>query len=525
MGNVLVCWLGKTDIRASRGEVECGLGPIGQAARTRRFSEIFLLCDTDEDTIRGYLDWLKKITPARLRHRQVALTRPTHFGEIYEAAVAAVLDVQKRHGKQVRLTFHLSPGTPHMAAVWIILSKARFDAELIESSPEAGVQDAPVPFDITAQFVPDMMRRAERFRGRTRAEPPPMMMLADLMRRPDRRLEKLAEASASFEEPGFSRIVYNCDAMQRLMDRAERVARRSVSVLIEGESGTGKELLARHIHERSPRKNQPFQAINCGAIPPELVESELFGHQKGAFTGADKLRKGHFEQADGGTLFLDEIGELPLGAQVKILRVLQQGAVTRIGSSKEIPLDVRIIAATNRNLLDEVRAGRFRADLFYRLAVAIFKLPPIREREGDLELLVDAMLHRVNRESREDPGYVEKTLAVAARKLLLAHPWPGNVRELLNTLRRAAIWSDRDVIEIEDIQDALLPLDASGRSGILDRPLGSGFQLKDVISEVAHHYIQRALDQTNGNKSRAAELLGFKSYQTLSNWQKRHSPG
>ena len=409
-----------------------------------------------------------------------------------------------------------------MAAVWIILAKARFPAQLIESSPQAGVQDAPVPFDITAEFNPDLIPRPTSNRE-CRSES--RTLFADLMRHPDRRLERLAEAPPRFDEPGVPRIVYRCQALQRVMRRAERVAQRSVSVLIEGESGTGKELLAQYIHDQGPRAGQPFIAVNCGAIPGDLLEAELFGHEKGAFTGADKLRKGHFEAANDGTLFLDEIGELPLAAQVKILRVLQQEAVTRLGSSKEIALDVRIIAATNRNLLDEVKAGRFRSDLFYRLAVAILKLPPIRDREGDLDLLVDAMLHRVNRESREDPGYLRKDLAVTARKLLLAHPWPGNVRELMNTIRRAAIWSERQTIEAEDVLDALLAPGENGRSPILERPFTPDFKLHEVLGEVVLHYIQRALEQTGGNKTRAAKLLGFNSYQTLGNWRKRHSNG
>jgi transcriptional regulator with PAS, ATPase and Fis domain len=188
--------------------------------------------------------------------------------------------------------------------------------------------------------------------------------------------------------------------MDRLIQRARRVAIRNVSVLIEGESGTGKELLARAIHRASPRKDRPFIAVNCGAIPAELVESELFGHEKGAFTGATQQRTGHFEAADGGTLFLDELGELPGPAQVKLLRTLQEGEVVRLGSSKPTKVDVRIIAATNRTLTEEIASGRFREDLFYRLAVAVLKLPPLRERSGDLGVLIDHLLAQVNREGR-----------------------------------------------------------------------------------------------------------------------------
>ena len=212
--------------------------------------------------------------------------------------------------------------------------------------------------------------------------------------------------------------------------------------MIEGESGTGKELLAKAIANEGVRKEKPFRVINCGAIPSELLESELFGHEKGSFSGAIKDRAGYFEEADKGTLFLDEIGELPLSAQVKLLRVLQECEVARVGSSRPRKVDVRIIAATNRDLAEEVRKGRFREDLFYRLAVVVLKIPSLRQREGDIGLLVDALLRRVNEECAEEPGYIQKKISAGARNLLLNHPWPGNVRELQNTLRRAAIWSE-----------------------------------------------------------------------------------
>ena len=196
--------------------------------------------------------------------------------------------------------------------------------------------------------------------------------------------------------------------MAHLVERAQRVALRNVPVLLEGESGTGKELFARAIHRDSPRRDQPFIPVNCGAIPQALVESELFGHEKGTFTGANAQRKGHFESANGGTIFLDEIGELPKDMQVRLLRVLQEGEVVRLGASKPINVDVRIVAATNRTLIEEVGEGRFREDLFYRIAVAYLKLPPLRDRPGDLGLLIDHLIDQINRESEEQPGYRRK---------------------------------------------------------------------------------------------------------------------
>ena len=280
--------------------------------------------------------------------------------------------------------------------------------------------------------------------------------------------------------------------------------------------------MARAIHRASPRAANSLVTVNCGAIPPELVESEFFGHKKGSFTGAVADRKGHFERANGGTLFLDEIGELPKPIQVKLLRTLQEGEVIPVGSSDPRKIDVRVIAATNRTLIEEVAAGNFREDLFYRLAVAIIKLPPLRERAGDISLLIDRLLEQINLSSSEI-GLRSKKLSAAAKNLMLQHRWPGNVRELVNTLQRAVIWSDDDVIGLEAMREAILvaPKSASS-SDVMERPVEDGVQLESLMSQVARHYLKRALEHTHGNKTRAAELLGIGSYQTLTNWIEKY---
>ncbi|MBI5016768.1 MAG: sigma 54-interacting transcriptional regulator [Deltaproteobacteria bacterium] len=496
MNRALVSWIGKADLRAPREE-DRGVGPLGQAVAARPFDTIHLLSDHPKEAVAPYLRWLRGRTSVPITLHPVNLSSPTHFGDIYQAAVSVVADVWTRIGPAGTFTFHLSPGTPAMAAVWILLAKTRFPAELIESSPEAGVQTASVPFDISADFLPDLLRK------------------------PDEELKRLS-AGLPPEAPEFADILHRSVEMQRVIARARRVAPRSVPVLIEGESGTGKELLARAIHRTSARRDQPFVALNCGAIPAELIESELFGHEKGAFTGAEKTRKGHFEEAEGGTLFLDEVGELPTLAQVKLLRTLQEAEIVRLGSSKPIQVNVRIVAATNRNLMEEVAAGRFRADLFYRIAVAILRLPPLRQREGDVGLLIDALLDQVNQESLEEPGFEKKELSAGARNLLMNHPWPGNVRELLNTLRRAAIWTSDTTITADDARDAILPNDSAAADGILNRPLGESLRLPDLLSIVARHYLERALAESHGNKTRAAALVGLPSYQTLTNWLERY---
>jgi transcriptional regulator with GAF, ATPase, and Fis domain len=499
MTRVLIAWIGVTDLNAPTQPERIGLGPLGQAATWKPFDEAVLLTNHPPERVDPFVQWLGTKSAARLHVRREPLTNPTDFAEIHQAAVGA-LDETRRQWPEAELTIHLSPGTPAMAAVWIILAKTRFPAELIESSLEHGTRVASVPFDISADFIPDLLRQ------------------------PDQRLERLSLGLPP-EAPEFDDIVHRSPVMKRLVAMARRVAPRSVPVLIEGESGTGKELLARAIHRASPRRERTFVAVNCGAIPAELVESALFGHLKGAFTGATGERKGYFEAADLGTLFLDEIGELPAAAQVKLLRVLQEGEVVRVGATAPVRVDVRIIAATNRDLTGEIRAGRFREDLFYRLAVAVLNLPPLQHRPGDVGLLVDHLLAVVNEESREDPGYVAKRLAPGARNLLLAHAWPGNVRELYNTLLRAALWTSGDSIRAEDVRDALLPSARDPNRAVLGRPLGEGFDLQAVMSEVARHYLGRALDEAQGSKTGAARLLGLPSYQTLTNWLARYGVG
>jgi transcriptional regulator with PAS, ATPase and Fis domain len=496
---LLVAWIGNADLNAVQLQDPKGLGPIASAVVALSFERILLLANQERAVVEGYIDWLRQRTVAIIKVQHATLTSPTEFGEIYSFASAEVQRELQSAGADCRLTFHLSPGTPAMAAVWIILGKTRFPAELIESSRERGVRTASVPFEISAELVPDLLRQA------------------------DQRLSNLSVAAAPVTG-SFGDIIYRSAPMQRLVAKAQKAARRSVPILIEGESGTGKELLARAIHAESARSLAPLCVVNCGAIPVDLVESELFGHERGAFTGAAQQRIGFFEAANGGTLFLDEIGELPLRAQVKLLRVLQEGEVTRVGATGSRKIDVRIIAATHRDLVAEVADGRFREDLFYRLAVLVLKVPAVRDREGDLGPLIDGLLAKINEESRLEPGYVDKKLSSGGRNILMNHDWPGNVRELQNTLRRAAVWSDQQKMSASDIAEAVLPSPRAkaGRASLLDKDITNGIDLQKLISGVAKHYLLLGMETASGNKTKAAQLLGLPSYQTLSNWLRRY---
>ena len=501
MGNkILFAWIGKTDLRASQGELGEGLGPIGQAVSKRSFSHVALISNYKKEDEKRFIEWLKEKTSASILKYHTELTSPTDFKEIYIAATNTIDDVKnKLESKDFLLSYHLSPGTPAMAAVWIILSKTSHPAELIESSVEQGVKTVSLPFDISADYIPDIFKPADDEVLKLTLGLPP-------------------------ESPDFGEIIHRSKEMKRVIAQARRLAVHDVPVLIQGESGTGKELFARAIHTSSPRKNKPFIAVNCGSIPAELVETEFFGHTRSAFTGASTERKGYFLSADGGTLFLDEIGELPLPAQVKLLRTLQEGMITKIGSSKCESINVRIIAATNRNLIEEVPQGRFREDLFHRIAVGLLRLPPLRERQGDLNLIIDYILEEFNTKSADKPGWKHKKLSAGARNLMHQHPWPGNVRELVNTISRAAIWTPNDMIESDDMREAIFPVSSAQKNQdeILNRALGNGFSLTEVLSDVARHYLKKAVTESKGNKTKIASLVGLSNYQTAINWLKKY---
>jgi two-component system response regulator AtoC len=313
------------------------------------------------------------------------------------------------------------------------------------------------------------------------------------------RRENLALKEQIREGNQYESILAKSQPMVDIFRTISKVADFKATVLITGESGVGKELVARALHSRGARKSAAFVAVNCGAIPENLLESELFGHKKGAFTDATSDRRGLFEEANGGTLFLDEIGELPLPLQVKLLRVLQEETIRRVGDSKDMKIDVRIVAATHRDLGAEAKAGRFREDLFYRINVLAIAIPPLRSRREDIALLVDHFLARNNLRM----GTRIRGLSVEARKLLQEYGWPGNIRELENTLERAMVLAEGDVLEIGDfperIREALDPVQMQLASGELS--------IKKTNYAIEEILIRRALAKTKGNRTRAAEIL------------------
>ena len=313
-------------------------------------------------------------------------------------------------------------------------------------------------------------------------------------------------AGQPFEEPGrFGKMYGASERMQDLYRQLGRVAPTNVTTLVIGESGTGKELAAHAIHELSPRRQRPFIAVNCGAISPNLIESEMFGHERGSFTGADRQHKGYFERADGGTLFLDEVTEMPLDLQVKLLRVLETGQFMRVGTNREIACDIRIVAATNRNPEQAVREGKLREDLYYRLSVFPVELPPLRERGDDILLLARRFLATQNQESG-----TSKDFSPAALERLQQYEWPGNVRELKNFVRRAFIMADGNVLEADMLAPQVSPSGASAAGGRVSVPVG------ETLAEVDRRLILATLERCNGVKKQTAAMLGI-SPKTLYN--------
>lgn len=512
---VLLQWIGHSDLRAmavslpaaERDEImsqvkgeranEGDLGPIKTLITTQQFDEVRMLSNYPASWNKKYLAWLgvkSAIVP-------VDLKKPTDYKAIFQIADAELSAIRNRkEWKETQLCLHLSPGTPAMAAVWLLLGKTLYPATFYETfAGKSCVTE--IPFDLTIDVIPELLKNLDSY------------------------LQHLTSKSPG-EVEGFGDIVGDSRAIRDAVGRATRAAIHGVTVLLLGESGTGKEMFSQAIHKASPRREKPFLAINCAALSKTLLESELFGHTKGAYTGAEKERKGAFELVDGGTLFLDEIGECDLETQAKLLRVLQplpgEGpsirTIRRLGDEKDRKADVRVIAATNRDLHVAIREGRFREDLYYRLSSITITLPPLRDRKADIALIAENLLGQINRNFKaEERTYKHKSLSASAMAFVKRHDWPGNVRQLYNVLLQAAVLADGDVLERADLFAALgeMPEDQRLLNKGLDRPLGDGFDLEEHLLNIHRAYLRRAMEEAKGVKAQAARLLGLENYQTL----------
>jgi DNA-binding NtrC family response regulator len=519
---VLLSWIGHADLLAMADDLgDAGRellaaakvggkygekpGPVKAAVSQGRFDEVHLLSNYAEVVHKPFATWLggKPVI------HPVELTDPTDYSQVFRVVDGVLAEVTgQAHRKPTELCILLSPGTPAMAAVWVLLGKSRYPATFFQTF-RGQLRTTTVPYDLVDDFVPELLRN------------------------PDLNFQHLAARNPS-EVAGFEDIVGESQAIRMAVGRAQRAALRDVPVLLLGESGTGKEMFARAIHAASHRKNQRFEAINCAAIPRELLESELFGHVRGAFTGADRAREGAFMRANGGTLFLDEVGECDPLMQTKLLRALQPPPGTGpchrvfypVGASEPAVCDVRIVAATNRDLVQEIKANRFREDLYYRLAVITLRLPPLRERRRDIPLLVESFLRQINEDfGRQEPGYRHKRVSATGMEFVKRYPWPGNVRQLYNALLQAAVMADGDTLDRQDLVAATGGLRDDPDLNVLEQPLGDGFNLDEHLKAIQCHYLRRAMEEARGVKTRAAKLLGLASYQALDAQLKRLGVG
>ena len=365
----------------------------------------------------------------------------------------------------------------------VVMITAHGSEQIAVEAMKGGAEDyVPKPFDND-----EIRLVVQRALERTRLERENRMLLDQVQR-----------------QYGFENLIGAGPAMQRVFETIQKVAETDLTVLVRGDSGTGKELVAQALHNRSSRKARPFVAVNCAAISRELVESELFGHEKGAFTGADARRQGRFEAADGGTIFLDEIGDMPAETQAKVLRVLQERSFERVGGTKPIQVDVRVVAATHRNLEEEVANGNFREDLYYRLKVVELALPPLRERSEDVPALAQRFLEQVN----ERLGREKQRISEAALARLVQHPWPGNVRELRNVVEQASVLASGNTIDESDLHlDGKEKTAAAPTADVSSLPFSEA--KKRTVEQFERAFLLRALRANGGNISRAAESIGM----------------
>lgn len=509
----LVCWIGHTDLASMASEVggkiaksvttainrdirpEDDGGPIRALLSTESFDSIHFLSGYPAEIEKAFQKWLGQ---EMTFHKPAKIKSPTDHESIFLAADKFLAKLYKSPKTlPTELCVHLSPGTPAMSAVWILLGTSKYRAKFFQAF-QGKSSETRIPFSLDLH-IKDVISKADSAFEHLRAQNP-----EDL--------------------EGFGEMTGSSPEMKEAVGRAHRVALRDVSVLLIGESGTGKSKIAEAIHKASRRKNQPFKSINCAALPEQLLESELFGHAQGAFTGADKDKVGIFEEADGGTVFLDEIGECNLGLQAKLLTVLQpliekgpsMRKFRRVGRNEDIETDVRIIAATNQNLIQMVKLKTFRLDLYYRLAAITIKLPALRDRADDVIDLANEFLSQINNDFSRDDDYQPKKLSKDALSLIRDHDWPGNARQLYNAILQAVVMSNAETVKAIELSAAIEESPVEQEKSLLEKPLGNGFDLTDLLDFIRKHYLQRSIQEANGVKSKAADLLGY-SRQTFTN--------
>lgn len=487
---ILVSWLGKTDLDNMQADKLASIATLATKYDVA-FDKIIIFANTWEDQWQPYEQWLNKRLavigrPAEVKITPQSLTSPTDYSSV---AAAMQRHLSSLSQNQAQIYINLTSGTPTMTAVSVLLGKGIYQCQLLQTAPDSSIEEVRIPFDFDATYA-----RVARSNMKTKVVAGPQFNGA------------------------FKDLVANSLPMQQVIFKARKLAATDLPALLLGETGTGKEVLAKAIHAASARAEKPLKIINCGAIPDNLVDSILFGHVKGAFTGAEKDHAGLFDQADGGTLFLDEVGELTPSVQVKLLRALQQGEITRVGDSKTRTVDVRILAATHRPMSQMVAEGRFREDLYFRLAVGVIELPPLRARKADIPELLQQILAEINTNFARQSGFKSKKISKEAIKFAETHQWPGNIRALWNTLNRAVLWSEGSEITAEQLQQESVATTQIDNAELKVPDLVAGFDVHQYIDAIREKLVYAALAKSHGNLTKAAKALGLANHQTLSNW-------
>lgn len=500
MRKICYSWIGDHDLNYITNKSKGAEGPIIALLNSKYckdFNELSLLYDLHRKSdVEKYIEFLKSNFKFKMHFNLCNLKDPTDYNEIY-MSVRNVIDktILDSDKSEFKFHFHTSPGTSQMSSIWLLLAKTIYPAVLYQShyNPESKTQHvkiADVPFNIDIEFLPDLKKKAD------------VILLENWIKVPE-----------------YNKIIHQSDLMAAINKKALKIAAHDVPVLILGETGTGKELFAKMIHENSSRVKLPMQTVNCASIQETTANAMLFGWSKGAWTGSVGEGKGKFVECNNGILFLDEIGDLSVETQTKLLRALQEGEIQRVGDGKVFKIDVRVIAATNKDLPKMIAEGKFREDLFHRINVGIINLPPLRERGNDIGLIAGKFLDEINKKFDRNLiyKYKHKKFSINAKKFMLNYSWPGNVRELYHTIERACMWSENDTIDENIMQDAIFKMGSKSQSkSDLDQlSRKTPVNLEHEITEIKKNYIQKALEISNGNKTEASRLLGYKNYQTL----------
>lgn len=492
--NTLLTWLGNKDIENMLDDKSAAILTLALKSKVP-FDKIVILSNKDEAKWPQFERFLKK--------KMAISGRPNHSVEVCRVHIESPIDYQsiaqeterwisKLSEEAETLSINLTSGTPAMTTLSVLIGKGKPNTCFLQATPKNELIEVDIPLDFGKAYVKSAAKNIA------------------------------ATATAlPVKQSAFDEITHISIAMKQVIKKAKRIAMSEVPALILGETGTGKEVMAHAVHNASLRAGKPIRIVNCGALASTIVDSTLFGHKKGAFTGADSDHPGLFEQADGGTLFLDEVGELPLDIQVKLLRALQQGEINRLGDTKPIYVDVRVIAATHQDLLKLVAKGEFREDLFYRLAVGIIKMPALRERVEDISEIVNQFANQINLSASKHPDYQSKIISEKGIKFILNQAWLGNIRELWSTLNRAFLWSEGKIVTDKDIAEALIIRHETEKDCAVSMSFNDKVDIVQLTDEIQKKYILAALTASGNVKKQATKMLGLKDHQTLTNWMKR----